>query len=59
MRKLAAIICILALPACTTVEMTSPDGTVTRTTSIDSDTARVVAGAVTVIVASQAITNDK
>ncbi len=59
MKTLAAIICTLALPACTTVEMTSPDGTVTKTTSIDNDTARTVAGAVTALAASRAITNDK
>ncbi len=50
---------LLALPACTTVEMTSPDGTVTKTTTIDNQTAQTVAGAVTALAASRAINQDK
>tara|TARA_B100000427_G_scaffold202314_1_gene168136 strand:- start:331 stop:513 length:183 start_codon:yes stop_codon:yes gene_type:complete len=57
--KLAAAIALLALPACTTVEMISPDGTVTKTTSIDNQTAQTVAGAVTALAASRAINQDK
>jgi hypothetical protein len=57
--KLAAAIVLLALPACTTVEMTSPDGTVTKTTTIDNQTAQTVAGAVTALAASRAINQDK